>query len=189
MATLANAQEVGELLERIEGLKKKAPEGQRPVTQTHVPEKARNAGITDQSKPAPAAMSQEDLDRPPLAPLIAEGTVRERWPGFISELKEKRIALGMALDGTSVLAVQGHLIKVGCPDEFTTSSIKRYKQELQDSLQRLLNTRVQIEPVMDQSLKLPNAGERAQPSTAGKTSVEEHPVVKAMIRELGAEPL
>ncbi len=95
----------------------------------------------------------------------------------------------MALDGSSVLAVHGHLIKVGCRDEFTSSSIKRYKRELQESLQRVLNARIQIEPVVDPSLPPAARLETAAGVNEQKVPVDEHPVVKAMIRELGAEPI
>ena len=187
MAGLAGAQEVGDLLERIEGLKKKAPEESRPLPHNFAAEKPRTDSAVGQPEPAP--VSAEQPARPSVTVAMGEDTVRERWPGFVSDLKEKRIALGMALDGTSVLAVHGHLIKVGCRDEFTTSSIKRYKQELQDSLQHVLNARVQIEPVLDQSLPPTQRSGGEKVASVQKIAVEEHPVVKAMIRELGAEPI
>jgi DNA polymerase-3 subunit gamma/tau len=187
MAGLSGAQEVGDLLERIDGLKKKAPEEPRPVTQQRLTANPEPREAAEQQHTVPSSLAGSQRMPPPAA--VGEETVRERWPGFVSELKEKRIALGMALDGTSVLAVHGHLIKVGCRDEFTTSSVKRYKQELQDSLQRVLNTRVQIEPVLDQSLKGSGSSEGKETAAEPKVPMEEHPVVKAMIRELGAEPI
>ena len=120
---------------------------------------------------------------------LTEESVKGCWPAFVSGFKEKRISLGMALDGASVLAVHGNLIKVGCRDEFTSSSIKRYKQELQDSLHQILNARIQIEPVLDSSLPPTSRTEPVHTASEKKVSMEEHPVVKAMIRELGAEPM
>jgi len=94
----------------------------------------------------------------------------------------------MALQGTLVASVQGHLVKVGCDNEFAVSSVKRYRQDIQDVLQKNLGGRVQIEPVLVAPAADGGIG-AAGPKGSSGTPVDEHPVVKAMIRELGAEPL
>ncbi len=191
MTGLPEAQDVGSLIQKIDNLKKKAHDDPQPQAGSRTAPQLKSRPVQEaklDSLPRAVPVPEEII--PVLAPgSLTEESVKGCWPAFVSGFKEKRISLGMALDGASVLAVHGNLIKVGCRDEFTSSSIKRYKQELQDSLHQILNARIQIEPVLDSSLPPTSRTEPVHAASEKKVSMEEHPVVKAMIRELGAEPM
>jgi chromosomal replication initiation ATPase DnaA len=106
------------------------------------------------------------------------------------------------------LAVDDGVVKVGCTDEFHLTTLKRSKEFLVESAQKIYGKKVRIEISLN-----PRTGERKekkaelqsrQASTrseeqAGQAnaprdqhstlSTLDHPIIKALMRELGAEPL
>jgi len=91
------------------------------------------------------------------------------------------------MDSSIPLGVNGGVIRIGCANEFQESSIRRNRDLLNDIVQKVFNTRVRIEAEVAPRAQKPEATASETPQPA--SSNEEHPIVKAMIRELGAEPL
>jgi hypothetical protein len=91
------------------------------------------------------------------------------------------------MDSAMPLGVNSGVIRIGCANEFQASSIKRNRELLGDIIQKVFNARAHIEPEvtpLTQKSATPMSGiPQAQPLQ------DEHPIVKAMVRELGAEPL
>ena len=85
------------------------------------------------------------------------------------------------------LGVRGGVIRIGCANEFQASSIKRNKELLGDIVQKVFNSRARIEPEVTPLTQKPALPRSGMPQ--GHAPEEEHPIIKAMIRELGAEPL
>jgi len=178
MATLPAAENVASLIQRIDELKKKAPE--LPLAAGHSAPKPEIAPPT-----ATPRAEKEREESEPAAGKIDPDQAGIAWGAVVREFRGTRISLGTAIEGTRVLAVSGPVVRVGCDTEFAVSSIKRCKLEIQEALQKRLHSRIQIEPVLDRQ----PAAERTVESGDVELPVDEHPVVRAMIRELGAEPL
>jgi DNA polymerase III subunit gamma/tau len=207
MITLPAAAEVGDLIQRVEDLKKKI--GSVP-TVSHVPivssvpattvaESAAAKVIVPGQRPtfsrpsfvrsAPVQNTVPDAPRTqqPTAS-ISEGELTSRWPEFILEVRHQKIALGSVMDSSVPLGVSGGVIRIGCANDFQAASIKRNRELLSDIVSRVFNARARIEPEVTQ---LVQKAQPKPPDTPVPTPVttEEHPIVRAMMRELGAEPL
>ncbi len=168
------APDVAELLRELDGLKKKVPEvdasGRKPAPPK--PAVLPKQATTDARVPLPAP------------PSVAEEEIRARWPEFIGEVRRARISLGSVLESTDVLGVASGVIRIGCTDDFQAGTLTRNKEVLAEMLQKVFNARLRIEPVI--AAGKPGASGATQ--SAGNPKPD-HPIVAALKRELGAEPL
>ena len=114
-------------------------------------------------------------------PGINEGEVKSRWKEFGDLVRQKRISLGTVIDAIEPLGVSGNLIRVRCPDSFHADAIVRNREALSGLLEELFHRRARLEPVIERPVDT-GAG------TPGEIPAEEHPVIRALKRELGAEP-
>ncbi len=206
MITMPAAAEVGELLSRIDQLKKKLHDGSLPAGQANTPAVAEPAAQRV-STPAPVSTSRngkrpsfsrpmpppkaEAEDQPPTQSLpLSEGEVRSRWSEFVAEVRRQRIAVGSVLDSGTFAGVTGSTIRVAVPNEFTASAISRNKELLTATVQKVFNARGRVEAQIssgsDASIELDSNAPQA-PETPKK--MEDNPLIKTMIKELGMEPL
>ncbi len=114
-------------------------------------------------------------------PGINEGEVKSRWKEFGDLVRQKRISLGTVIDAIEPLGVSGNIIRVRCPDSFHADAVVRNREALSGLLEELFHRQARLEPVIEKPVDT-GAG------TPGETPAEEHPVIKALKRELGAEP-
>ncbi len=117
---------------------------------------------------------------------LSEAEVISRWPEFIAEVRRQRIAVGTALESATVNGVTGSVIRVSA-NEFTASSLSRNRELLSEIVQKVFNAPGRIDVDISSNTKS-LATPRNKPDVS-PVSEEEHPIIKAMIRELGAEPL
>jgi hypothetical protein len=119
--------------------------------------------------------------------VISEREVLARWPEFVNEVRRHRISLGSVLESATFLGVSGGALRLRCANEFQASSIKRNKELLSEIAHKVfgIHTRCEVE-IQETGQQQPVSG---QPNQQGVVSDNEHPVIKAMIKELGAEPL
>jgi DNA polymerase III gamma/tau subunit len=181
MVGLSGAREVEKLVEELDELKKKLPEGRTESSGSRRP-----TTHAERAEQKPVAESQPMPDNDRTFRSIPEEEVRSCWPEFLKEVKEKRIGLSMTLENAKLLRVKGNTIHLGLADEFGLSSVKRYKRDIQEILGGVLKTPVRIEAERDTE---GTPVKHEEKSNATGPATEEHPVVKALIRELGAEPL
>ena len=214
MITMNSAAEVGEVLQKIEELKKKlsdgslasAPQASRQSFTVAEPSASNGNASPAPSIPSPpkfatrptftrhsvakpnvSAASTTKEDSQPTT--LSEGEVSSRWAEFVAEVRRQRIAVGTALESAAFVGVTGSAIRVSA-NEFTASAINRNRDLLAEIVQKVFNARGRIE-VDTGTNKKPSITfdtEAATP-TAPPPSDEEHPIITAMIRELGAEPL
>ena len=78
-------------------------------------------------------------------------------------------------------------IKVGCADEFQVSTVVRNKEFLSQILHELFNINARLEAVVNPG-QAPAASSDV-PARAATTPEVENPIITALKRELGAEPL
>lgn len=138
----------------------------------------------------------------PLKRITAEEAY-ERWQGWVSEVRKTKIGIGTILEESHILDVTDGALRIACPDDYHFSSLKRHKEFLVDSFLKATGFRLRIEPVLHSSPGNGN-GEAARPAPAssgqapvttthapnpGNGNSKEHPVILALRRELGAEPV
>ena len=140
------------------------------------------------SAKTPPSTSSNEEDRTSSARL-SESEVASRWPEFVNEVRRQRIAVGTVLEAATFLGVTGSTIRVSA-NEFTASAIMRNRDLLGEIIQAVFHARGRIDVETKQTTKPAITVETGVPPVKKTTAEsEDHPVVKALIRELGAEPL
>ncbi len=193
MITMPRAADVGDVLQQIEELKKKLSAGSTlaDVPQQRIP--ARAEPSSPRATPRPVFSRPNTLAQPPspetlhtASAALSEGEVRSRWSELIGEIRRERIALGTILETAVLQGVRGSAIQISVPDEFSSSAIGRNKELINTTIQKVFNARgrleVHVNPDAAPSISLDTDAAISPPH-------EEHPIVKTIMRELGAEPL
>ncbi len=136
---------------------------------------------------------------PTPAPVVSISTqeLEARWQEFVDGVTKAKIAIGTVLtESHFVGCVQGSM-RIGCPDEYHLSMLKRNKEFLSETLNSVLGIRMSVEPVLN--TLAPGAPQQIQPippngskptNGNGKQdngSSEDHPVLALLRKELGAE--
>lgn len=163
---------------------------------------------TTQDVQVPPTLNQSSV------PTTSLEEVRARWEEFVAEVRRQKIAVGTVLSQCKPLSLQDGILKLGCIDDFQVTSVKRNREFIMELLQRTFNAKLKIEssvcsedsttPIAPLTAKseivelspaespsrLNNAnhtshGKPVEPSPSAST----HPIIQAMMRELGAEPL
>jgi hypothetical protein len=88
------------------------------------------------------------------------------------------------MDGTWLAGVTGNSLRIGCRTEFEQSSIERNREMLAGLFGDLFHVRLRIEAVYD-----PEHAPAGPAEQAPAAPPEDHPIIAALKRELGAEPL
>jgi DNA polymerase-3 subunit gamma/tau len=126
----------------------------------------------------------------------------EQWQQWVSEVRKTKIGIGTILGESSILDVAEGALRIACPDDYHLSSLKRHKDFLVDSFHKVTGLKLRIEPV----LHALSEGEPLSPATVVRPDIStpptthplhkpssgsaaEHPVILALRRELGAEPV
>lgn len=172
------------------------------------------ASIT-MKEPAPAAVpvSPEPLlGVETMAPITVEQAY-EAWREWLGEVRKTKIGLWTLLSESSILDVADGALRIACPDDFHLSSLKRNKDFLIESFQGLTGQKVRIEPILHVLPKntpgatvLPfqestvasspravrpspvtEAASPPEPGANGSGNGNAHPIIAALVRELGAE--
>ena len=137
--------------------------------------------------------------------LIRKITVEEayeQWQQWVTEVRKTKIGVGTILGESSILDVTDGALRIACPDDYHFSSLKRHRDFLVDSFHKVTGLKLRIEPVLhassvgvsDAATLVPRAGTVPPPSTSPALKPSggpgaEHPVLLALRRELGAEPI
>ena len=175
MIALPRAKDVGELIRKLDDLMAGAASPAPPPA----PAPARVPPVP----PTPAAAAAPGAPMPG-APRPA-GELTMRWGEFLGEVRTKKISLWPALENAALLGLEKGIVRLGVADEFQRSLIEKNRDALADIFQSVFHQRygVRVE-VTGGGGDAPPPGD--PPSGGG---VGDHPVIAAMKRELGAEPM
>ncbi len=111
------------------------------------------------------------------------------WKKFVDEVKRQKISVWSVLSQARVLGVQDDAIQLGCLDEFHLSSLQHHREFLTGVAQKVYgNKRVRFETSISADLS-PGGIREAQRVEVIESPAAAHPVIRALMRELGAEPL
>jgi len=211
LVTMPRAVDLAGLIDGIEELKKKGI-GERPgssfAPSTTSSSQPRGSSFTPQPgspfsqppgsgapQPPPSAWSRRSAPAPPSShstsdvpagttgKVLNENEVRSRWAEYVSEVSRQKISVGAVLGATTFLGVSGGTVRLACADEFQAETLQRNRDVLMEIFTRIFNTRGMIQT------EVPNAGVEERSGKPKPPTSEEHPVVQALRRELGAEPV
>jgi len=124
----------------------------------------------------------------------------EQWSQWVVEVRKTKIGIGTILGESRILDVEDGALRISCPDDYHFSSLKRHKEFLVESFHKVTGFKLRIEPVLNTS---PGNIQTAQPAASnnsassqpspgpdhGNGGGDQHPVILALRRELGAEPV
>jgi hypothetical protein len=111
-----------------------------------------------------------------------------RWSEFLGEVRTRKISLWPALENAVLLGVEQGIVRLGVADAFQVSLILKSKEFIGDVFQEILNVRLGVKPeITGGSPGGPKVSPAKGPGAAGEG--DDHPVLAAMKRELGAEPI
>lgn len=176
------------------------PPSSKPAQVHQVPPTA-SAGPSEQpaAQSQPPVQAKESAAPPDPIRHISAEEAYEQWQRWVGEVRKTKIGIGTILGESRLLDVSDGALHIACPDDYHVSSLKRHKEFLIDSFEKLTGFKLRIEPVLHNSPKTPpshQANTAEQPTSQGSPSPNngngfagEHPVILALRRELGAEPV
>jgi DNA polymerase-3 subunit gamma/tau len=119
-----------------------------------------------------------------------------QWQGWVGEVRKMKIGIGTILGESSILDVTDGALRIACPDDYHLSSLKRHKEFLVDTFEKVSGLKLRIEPVLHSvpANNEPSPNSTPPPVAQGSQKANsgtnlDHPVLLALRRELGAEPI
>jgi len=184
--------DIQELLSRLDDLKKNTPADENipirgsahagwkntqnntanPQPQTPVFEPQKNI-VREQKPPASDATTQT-------IQTISVEEAFARWDEFVNAVKNTRINLGSVLSQSALVDVKNGSMQLSCENDFQLNTLRRNKEFLSEISKRVFGTATPFDIQIDNNkvkVKKVNGEQK------------EHPVIEAMRRELGAEPI
>lgn len=200
MSKLDSSVQLGQLLERLEDLKKNiegettaasSPQSSGKIVQSVL--KIQDE-IVEVVKPEPSSVEAPKSKLPASAePTVTIEIVREKWGLIVEEVKRRKIALGSFLnEGYPSRLEEGILeITFGMDNGFHINSINRSKNVIQDVLKSILGVswRIQckkVEGTVNQPEATPKVSQPAQ-GARFEAFMEKYPVVKTIVEVFDAE--
>jgi len=126
---------------------------------------------------------------------ISFSEIQRQWNTIVDEMRKKKISVGTILGETSPLDLVNGTLRIACGDEFHQGTLYRNKEILSETINSIVNARIRIEPILHE-VGLPikqtqRATETTLPSieipSKSATSIEDHPLVKKLYTDFGAE--
>jgi DNA polymerase III subunit gamma/tau len=188
MATGLTAPEVGELLRQIDELKKKLSEA--PVSPGPLRGAPPPGPVSRTTSPMARILGNAVAGPPPpvrenTASVLDPAEVSARWQEFVGEVRRQRISLGSILEAATLMGTEQGAIRIGCADDFQVSSIQRNREMLATILKQMFRAPARL----DVQIRPSPQGDGASAPPPPAAAQTDHPVIQAIIRELGAEPM
>ncbi len=188
MISLPRAADIGEIIRRLDEMT--GPGGSTPPSPPPRTAPARPAPPPAAQAPAttvPPRPAQSQPARPPSG--TGEAEVSSRWSELLAEIRSKKISLWPAFENATLLGVEHGIVRLGVSDDFQASLIQKNKDVLADIFQKVLNVRLGVRPEVAGGGEGPGRKPAPANSPAAEPPADDHPVIAAMKRELGAEPI
>ncbi|MFI5252909.1 MAG: DNA polymerase III subunit gamma/tau [Bacteroidota bacterium] len=114
--------------------------------------------------------------------------IREKWSLLIDGASKHKIALGTMLSESSPIDLKAEKLSIACPDEFHVESLKRNKDFLLQLVHEVYGTKLRLE-LEKGSMDTDNDNNNGGQSTGYKSPELDHPVIQALVREVGARQI
>jgi DNA polymerase-3 subunit gamma/tau len=142
---------------------------------------------------------------PPIDATLAD--VQQQWSAIVEAMRKKKISVGTILGETVPTEVSNGTLQIACGDDFHRGTLSRNKEILAETINTMLNSRLRIEPFLQESgfpvnkpasapaasssassrPSLPSAPQEPPSDRPAPVNVDEHPLVKKLYSEFGAE--
>ena len=136
---------------------------------------------------------------PALMVSVSSQELESRWQEFVDGVTKSKIAIGTVLTESHFVDCAQGSMRIGCPDEYHVSMLKRNKEFLSETLNTVLGIRMNVDPILNtvapgvlQHVRpVPHNGSIPANGNGNKreNSTEEHPLLVLLRKELGAEPV
>jgi len=200
LVLLPAAADVGDLLERLDDLKKKAGEigADTPIAAAErvAPPAAQHSPVPP--RPSPQVRVQPPGEQPSVAPAnaapaaaptrpgISEHEVRTRWGEYLTAVRKQKISLATVLEACWLTGISGNTVRLGCGNDYESVTVARNRELLQNIFGQVFNVPVRIEAsVAPDGASRPSSG----PPPQEPPPEPDNPILEVFRRELGAEPL
>lgn len=126
---------------------------------------------------------------------ISLSEIQQQWNTIVDEMRKKKISVGTILGETSPLDLVNGTLRIACGDEFHQGTLYRNKEILSETINTIVNARIRIEPILHEvglpmkehhrstEPKLPSIETPTKPAA----SMDDHPLVKKLYSDFGAE--
>ena len=126
---------------------------------------------------------------------ISFSEIQQRWSAIVDEMRKKKISVGTILGETSPLDFVNGTLRIACGDDFHQGTLFRNKEILAETINTIVNARIRIEPILHDSgvptkethRKTESKQSTIESSSISTTSIEDHPLVKKLYSDFGAE--
>ncbi len=147
---------------------------------------------------------------------VTMADVQQKWGSIVDAMRMKKISVGTILGETTPFDLTNGTLQIACGDDFHCGTLVRNKEVLAETVNSILNSRLRIEPILkEEGLPMkpvhhaPSTGPASRPasfasaatpdapaSSSGPVSapqpaarMEDHPLVKKLYSEFGAEKM
>ena len=187
MIALPRAKDVGELLRRLDELAASGAGTPPPHPASPAPPRSNSGPEHPVSRPA---VVPAHTPAPRGAAGAGTGELAARWNEVLAEVRTKKISLWPALENAVLLGIEHGTVRLGVADDFQASLIMKQRELLGEVFHKMLNVQLGVRAEIT---GIAAAGEtKAAPfpkSPVNGAPADDHPVIAAMKRELGAEPI
>jgi len=179
------------LVTRLDELKKNSPDNTNiPIMGSATAGWNNPTGDTEKNTPRVLSFSNPSpgmvRDNPPAKytpqpssmKIITAEEAFARWDEFVGAVRTARINLGSVLSQSKLVDVKNGCVQLSCENDFQLNTLRRSKEYLGEISKRVFGAAAPFEITMSQKQKKHNGEEK-----------KEHPIIEAMRRELGAEPM
>jgi DNA polymerase III subunit gamma/tau len=192
MIALPRAREVGEIIQRLDEI----AGGSHGGVRTTPPPRPAAQPVHSPASVAPhQAAPQHPAAAPPFAPAtggragIRAEELSSRWNEILGEIRSKKISLWPALENAALLGVDQGIVRLGVSDDFQASLILKNKEALGEIFQNILGARLGVKAEITGGASPGETKRTPAKEPDPRAEGDDHPVIAAMKRELGAEPI
>lgn len=148
---------------------------------------------------APAKKTTEDQQNEPQHVQqtinVSLSDVLQKWNTIVDEMRKKKISVGTILGETTPVDIVNGTLQIACGDDFHCGTLFRNKEILAETVNEILNSRLRIEPILQEpgSKKSNGSHQTAESKTATIVPAakpapsDDHPLVKKLFTDFGAE--
>lgn len=177
------------LISRLEEIKKNNPDNADiPIMgsanagwkKPNNPATAQQSSPSSNSKTPPSVVREHSPKPQPNIKTISAEEAFARWDEFVTTVKTARINLGSILSQSRLVDVKNGSVQLACENDFQLNTLRRSKDYLSELSKKVFGTPTPFEINISEGGGKQNGEEKIE---------KEHPVIEAMRRELGAEPM
>jgi len=137
----------------------------------------------------------QEQQSPQLVSNVSLSDVHQQWNTIVDEMRKKKISVGTILGETSPIDIVNGTLQIACGDDFHCGTLTRNREVLAETINTILNSRLRIEPILQESgLQTGNGSQHSKESKptatntlSAATRIEDHPLVKKLYNDFGAE--